>query len=188
MFLAVRGFLWDQSVAALALGPAAVMSAGYIAGTGPWRAVLMPLFAPAAAGLVALGLCGSGPRQAVPLDDGERNVQWAQKIERHVLLQSPHAKVFVCGYAGFEMVAMTESRVFVPCLDFNLGTVRRDYHGHKLYLLIHEPKGRGEMDSIHWKYEKAYYLGVGETLYDSDWGHWRLFEIVEAPVREAASE
>jgi hypothetical protein len=39
------------------------------------------------------------------------------------------------------------------------------------------------MDSIHWRFEDVYRLGIGGTLYDSDWGPWRLFEIVEAPTR-----
>jgi hypothetical protein len=184
MFLAVRGLLWDPSLAALALVPAAVMSAGYLVGTGTARSALAPLFVLAVAGMVALGWGGSATSSGFLAGRDERNMQWAQKLERHVLTQSRHAKVFVCGYDAFELAATAENRVFVPCLDFSLGAVRHDYHGHKLYLLIHRPKGRSEMDSIHWKYDKAYYVGIGETLYDSDWGHWRLFEIIEAPVRE----
>ena len=119
-------------------------------------------------------------------DGEERTMQLARKIERHVLTQSRYAKVFVCGYDSFELAGVGESPVFVPCLDFNMGAARRDYHGHKLYILVHEPSGKSEMDSIHWKYEKVYYLGMGGTLHDSDWGPWRLFEIVEAPTRKPA--
>jgi hypothetical protein len=186
MFLAVRGFLWSPSLAALALAPAAVMGAGYLAGAGTVRIVGGPLLALAAAGLVALGWGGAPVSSGAWSDREERNIQLAQKLERYVLTQSRHAKIFVCGYDAFELAGMGESRVFVPCLDFNLGVVRHDYHGHRLYLLVHQPRGRSEMDSIHWKYEKVYYLGIGETLYDSDWGRWRLFEVVEAPARTGA--
>jgi hypothetical protein len=130
-----------------------------------------------------MGWRGGTALPGVRGDGDERAIQLAHRIERYVLTQSRYAKVFVCGYDAFELAGAGESTVFVPCLDFNLSAGRRDYHGHKLYLLVHEPKGRSAMDSIHWRFEDVYRLGIGGTLYDSDWGPWRLFEIVEAPTR-----
>ena len=47
--------------------------------------------------------------------------------------------------------------------------------------MIKQPAGRGTGDSIHWKYDDVYSLGSEETLYDTDWGDWRMFEIIQAP-------
>jgi hypothetical protein len=182
-FLAVRGFLWEPSVAVLAMGPVAAMAGGYLVGTRRAGWVAAPVLAVAVALVAAMGWRGGTALPGVRGDGDERAIQLAHRIERYVLTQSRYAKVFVCGYDAFELAGAGESTVFVPCLDFNLSAGRRDYHGHKLYLLVHEPKGRSAMDSIHWRFEDVYRLGIGGTLYDSDWGPWRLFEIVEAPTR-----
>lgn len=183
MFLAVRGFLWDPVLAALALGPAAALGAGYLGATGRARWILSPLLAILVAGMVLMGWFDASGARRVGADSEEQTLQLVRRMEMYLLGQSRYPKVFVCGYDAFELAGAGESRMFVPCLDFDMSAARRDYHGHKLYLLVHRPEGMSKMDSIHWKYEDVYALGIRETLYDSDWGHWRLFEIVEAPIR-----
>ena len=76
---------------------------------------------------------------------------------------------------------VTGSLFFVPSLDLNFNKAREDYYGHRLFVLVHRPEGRSAMDSVHWKFYRIYIQGSRTTLYDSDWGPWRLFEIVQAP-------
>jgi hypothetical protein len=101
-------------------------------------------------------------------------------LERHVEERTPFAKVFVCGYESFALLKGTPSRIFEHALDFNFDKAKRDYYGHVLYLLVHRPDQRHAMDSVHWKYRNIYVQGGRDTLYDSDWGDWRLFELVQA--------
>jgi hypothetical protein len=106
------------------------------------------------------------------------------RIERHVLAKSPHAKVFVCGYEGFLLLGPRPGELFLHSLDFNFHKAKDDYYGQNLYLLVHAPEGRAAMDSIHWKFERIFELGSRTTLYDGQWGQWRLFEIIQAPAAQ----
>jgi hypothetical protein len=104
------------------------------------------------------------------------------RIASHVLGRSRYAKVFVCGYDSFQLLGSRPDPVFLPVLDFNFNKVKDDYRGHVLFLLVHRPAGKGAMDSIHWKYGGIFAFGTRSTLYEGDWGDWRLFEIIE-PAR-----
>jgi hypothetical protein len=106
------------------------------------------------------------------------------RIERHVLNRSKYATVFVCGYDGFSLLGARPSPVFIRALDFNFDKAEKDYSGHDLYVLVRQPQGRSAMDSIHWKYERIFTLGSRTTLYDADFGDWRLFEIIQATREE----
>jgi len=101
-------------------------------------------------------------------------------IRAHVLHRSPYAKVFVCGYDSFRLLRAGAGPLFTHVLDFNLGQLKNDYFGHDLYVLIHRPRGRSATDSVHWKHDRIFTLGTDNTLYDRDWGDWRLFEIIQA--------
>lgn len=107
-----------------------------------------------------------------------------RQIRDYVLQRSRYAKVFVCGYESFHLLGADPGPVFAHSLDLNFNQVKNDYHGHQLYVLVHRPVGRGAMDSVHWLYEDIYTLGSRATLWDGDWGDWRLFEIIEAPRRK----
>lgn len=65
-------------------------------------------------------------------------------------------------------------------LDFNFNRAVADYRGHHLFLLVHKPEGRSAMDSVHWKFDAIYELGDRATLYEDDFGPWRLYEIIQA--------
>jgi hypothetical protein len=73
--------------------------------------------------------------------------------------------------------------VFISVLDFDLEKAKKDYRGYALYVLVRRPVGRSAEDSIHWKYDRIYDFGAQGALYDSDWGDWRLFEIIQARPR-----
>jgi hypothetical protein len=117
-----------------------------------------------------------GSAYALGIESG-RNLP---RIERHVIEKSRYVKVFVCGYEGIALLDRLQSDIFVHSLDFNFYKARNDYRGHILYLLIHAPRERSAMDSIFRKYRGIFTFGGVGTLYDNDWGDWRLFEIVQA--------
>ena len=189
------------SVAALAL----VLNAfGLLCNPAPVRLALFPLclvavacvvraLQPASRGLAGLAaavplvlvlLTAPGLQAAaVPARETARGDAdlWRSRIRTHVLGRSPYAKVFVCGYDSFRLLGPAGGGVFVHTLDFNFNKVKDDYYGHTLFVLVHRPVGRSAADSIHWQYENVYALGYRNTLYDGDWGDWRLFEIIQAP-------
>ena len=89
--------------------------------------------------------------------------------------------MFVCGYGSFLLLGQDGGDVFLHALDFNFNKAKADYPGHVLFVLIHRPEGRYAADSIHWRFRDVFALGQRGTLYDGDWGDWRLFEIIQAP-------
>ena len=89
--------------------------------------------------------------------------------------------MFVAGFEGLLLLGVKDAGVFLPSLDFDFSKAKNDYHGHRLYLMVRRPVGRSAADSIHWKYGGAYAFGGDWTLYDGDFGDWRLFEIIQAP-------
>jgi len=110
---------------------------------------------------------------------------WLPRLESHVRTITPYAKVFVAGFDAFTLLDRRVSDLFVPTLDFDFGAVERAYAGNRLYLLVRRPEGRGALDSIYWKYPRIYERGSRYTLYDSDWGDWRLFEIIQIRSEES---
>jgi hypothetical protein len=118
------------------------------------------------------------PTFAASLAERQR---WLPLIEQRVRQQTQYPKIFVCGYASFQLLGPAPDPLFVPALDFNFHEAESDYYGHQLYVLVHRPEGRSAMESITWKYDRMFSLGGKGTLYDSDWGPWRLFAIVQAP-------
>jgi hypothetical protein len=208
--LAWRDRLWETAPLLTSLLPAAALAVGYwlVGGAGPLsvcptgtgdhgdprrtttgtpdgRARPAPVVWLAAALPLALGwlpaLARPAPRAVAapaPLESS-----WLPQLEHHVLQRSKFAKVFVCGFEGFALLRDTSSTVFVRSLDFNFDKAKRDYYGQVLYLLVRRPEQRNAMDSIHWKYRHIYVQGGQETLYDSDWGDWRLFELIQVAAR-----
>jgi hypothetical protein len=111
----------------------------------------------------------------------EMRNKWLPRIEHEIKSRSKYARVFVSGYESFVLIGPSHGGIFLPVLDFNFNKAKDDYRGQDLFLLIHRPVGRDAMDSIHWKYPNLFFHGTRSTLFDSDWGGWRLFEIVQAP-------
>ena len=101
-------------------------------------------------------------------------------VERYVMGKSRYAKVFVCGYDSLLISNRDKESVFISTLDFDLEKAKKEYRGYALYVLVRRPVGRSAEDSIHWKYNGIYNFGAQGALYDSDWGDWRLFEIIQA--------
>ncbi len=179
--------LWDAAPLILALLPAAVLAVGHWLASpscrirqrvGVWCLAGLPLVL---ATLCPLAIeagrpdAQTGPQEIAP-------ISWLPNLERHIRRQTPFAKVFVCGFGSFSLLQSHASPLFEHSLDFNFDEAKQDYHGQVIYLLVHRADQRNAMDSIHWKCRNIYIQGTKETLYDSDWGDWRLFELIQATL------
>ena len=181
--LAGRGLLWTPAPLLTALPALLAFSLGRTfvdrrgAGTAGWV-----VGAAAVAACLVLAVRLPEDRQ----DAGGGSPAWEpaqglQALERHAHEQSRFAQVFVCGYDSFGLLRGSGSTAFVHAMDFNFDKAKRDYYGHALFVLVRRPEQRYAMDSIHRKYPRIFIQGGPETLYDSDWGDWRLFEMIQAP-------
>jgi len=192
--MAWRERLWDAAPLLLAFLPGAVLVLGHwlagrerareathasIPAQGGRRTVLVWLLALLPLVLidvVPLGFSGG----TASVSSVKTPISWLPDLERHIHARAPFAKVFVCGFESFALLPRNASPIFEHALDFNFEKSKHDYYGQVLYLLIHRPEQRDAMDSIHWKYRNIYVQGGEDALYDSDWGDWRLFELIQA--------
>lgn len=184
--LSARGLLWSAAPLLFIAGPLALLAAAHTAGRAARRPAAARFLAAAAAVALALGAYARWPERSPAAADrsgygaiADQRGRWLPRIEARVRARSPHSRVFVAGYDGLALLGPRPPEIFVPTLDFDFGAAERDYAGNRLYLLVRRPERRGAMDSIHWKYPRIYEWGSRYTLYDSDWGDWRLFEIVQ---------
>ncbi len=189
--MAWRERLWDGAPLLLALLPTAVLALGYgmahqervdvaNGANAPRRFSRRTVWLLALIPLVMAGLVPSGFPALRSDSPAVMRAPWLPDLELHVRRRAPYAKVFVCGYESFALLQGQTSPIFEHALDFNFDKSRRDYYGQVLYLLVHRPERRNAMDSIHWKCPNIYVQGVEDALYDSDWGEWRLFELIQA--------
>lgn len=188
VMLAPRGLAWDPDFMWLCVFVTAVLAVarGTVSAGDPQRLRLGAAAVPLLLTAIALAQGRGGGRMGPEGGDfrrltGERDREMP-RIASHVLSRSRYAKVFVCGYDSFLLLPPGGDALFLPALDFNFNKAKDDYRGHMLFLLVHRPVGRGAMDSIHWKFPGIFALGTRSTLYEGDWGEWRLFEIIE-PAR-----
>ncbi len=196
--MAWRERLWDASPLLLAFLPATVLALGHwLAGRetaavqsasedvsvrkerrvgGVWLLACLPLVL---ADLVPMTI-SEGAQKRPTVVGNIMSSPWLPELECHIRLQTPFAKVFVCGFESFALLQNQTGQMFEHALDFNLDKSKHDYFGQVLYILVHRPEQRNAMDSIHWKNRNIYIQGGKDALYDSDWGDWRLFELIQA--------
>ncbi|MCX7591638.1 MAG: hypothetical protein N2255_08430 [Kiritimatiellae bacterium] len=192
-FLLSRGLTWMipalmTSLSLLAVLTLACLSRGDGRCKHPWRttiAAVVPLILLAPGYGERLAAKGRPSGRTDFASVSAMRSELVPRLTTHVLARSPYARVFVAGYEGFALLGPEAEDLFVHSMDFNFGRARQDYHGQDLFLLVPKPRGRAATESIHWKYQDIYAFGHASTLYDSDWGEWRLFEIVQAPVYRA---
>jgi hypothetical protein len=193
--LLAKSLLWSGTTVPLCLLPLSFMAVAYAAGRsgwGDWLFKPIALLIPVALTVVCVAETGGGlPADGEAGSYGELVLERGRLlpgIERHVGDSSRPVKVFVCGYDGFGLLGAEPGEFFVHSLDFNFDKARKDWVGHDLYVLVHRPHGRSGTDSIHWKFDRIFALGRRSTLYDGDWGDWRLFEIIQAPERREGED
>ena len=150
-----------------------------------WLAVMLAL--------AALGYSVAAPRgdlngRPCYADVLRERVRRTVRIARHVRGLKPYPRVFVCGYDAFRLLGGNPGEGFEYGLDFHFEQARRDYYGQDLYVLVHAPHDRSAMDSVHLRFPRIYALGHRATLYEGEYGPWRLYEIVQAPQRGGWSQ
>lgn len=183
--MAAVNCLWDTTSILVALVPLGTLGAGWLVRewSTRWRAAamlaaLLPL-APAA-WVWAHASAGAPVAAYGPVRDPSiGSTPPLAQIARRVLSETRYPRVFVCGYGSFSALGESDGPVFVHALDFDFVQARRDYYGHRLYLLVQRPAGRVGRESVYWKYPRLFAEGAASTLHHSDWGEWRLFEIIE---------
>jgi hypothetical protein len=186
LLLLARGYLWQPEPVLFSLLPLACLAAGRLAAGEPRlrsRALIlaMPLIVTVTAVLETAFHPEMPAEPAAAARSTAETEEWLPPIEQHVRRQSRYPTVFVCGYDAFVLLGPRYDRdLFVPALDFNFHEARQAYRGRTLYILVHRPRGRSGMDSIHWQHEGIFALGSRGTLYDGTWGDWHLFEIIQA--------
>jgi hypothetical protein len=196
LFLASRGVLRPSSPILYCLYPLTILAVVYSAEKqGPDLHLpetgLAPLIWPYLLSLVPIVLTAimilmPNPWGAVSKESeeevanvSENHSELLAAVGRDVRMRSPHSKIYICGYDSLIMVGPDTNSLFLRSLDLNFNKAKSDYPGYALYVLIHRPEGRSAMESIHWKYDGIYDLGAPGILYDSDYGDWRLFEIIQ---------
>ena len=182
------GLAWITGLLSAATLPVALVTFGYLSGRTElahprlrrWL-LAAPALAVAVSWLSAFATHAPPDRRPAFAANLAERQRWLPLIEQRVRHQTDYPKIFVCGFDSFLLLGPKPDPIFVPALDFNFHEAESDYYGHQLYVLVHRPDGRSAMDSITWKYDRMFSLGGEGTLYDSDWGPWRLFAIVQAP-------
>ncbi len=186
------GVLWDAAPVLLSLFPLSIMAvfaAGAVPSATPprlrWCAWIAPVIVSVASivwldGTVLLPARKPSYASALAIRESVPH-----KVRQYVLGRSPFARVFVGGYDSFAFIEGDDpGDVFVHALDFDFTSAKNAYPGQILFLLVRRPSDRDVTDSIHWKHDGLFRLGSQTALYDSEWGDWRLFEIIQAPAQE----
>lgn len=122
------------------------------------------------------------PAPTAPLREEQRAIR--TQVRERIADRLPFAKVYVCGFDAFPMLADADDPLFLHELDFDFTRARQDYRGHALFLLVPRPEGREATASLHRKFPGIYAAGYANTLHTGDWGRWRLYELVEQPREE----
>lgn len=181
------GILWSREPVLFVLFPLVCLSLGYAGArsggfVGKMRGLLTLL--PLAGGLWFWVQEGGVVSPVVARADvvSEHWEEVPARVARHVLSKGRYPRVFVCGYEGFVLMrGYNDSGLFIHALDFDFDRAETVYPRQQLYVLVRRPTGCGAMESVHWKYDELFHLGDRNALIDSDWGDWRLFEIIQAP-------
>ena len=111
-----------------------------------------------------------------------------QQVEATALARSPHARVFVCGYSGLNLIPAATRQRLEPNLDLHVSALRDAWYGQNLFLLVPAPVGAAATENVHTRLPRLYDSGGGRLLFSQDYGPWRLFEIVGAPTARQLEE
>ena len=107
-------------------------------------------------------------------------------VERDIAAMTPYGRVFVCGYEGLPLLhGSPRSKAegmpaFTPCLDLHLPMLRRAYARQRLFLLVPRPDREVALEG----FGDLYANGAHGLLFADDYGAWRLYELISAPLAE----
>ena len=110
------------------------------------------------------------------------------EIRADVAERTPYGRVFVCGYSGQELLRGARPEPFTPCLDPYIDALRKDYERQQIFLLMPRPDGADKWESLYWRYPGIFRHGAQGLLFARDFGTWRLYELVSAPMEEQLEE
>ncbi len=184
--LAAMGLDWSGDSARLLLPAAALLLLTRITLSAGGRSPARALALQAVVALAVLAPLSTGlaqrlqPTRPAPWDQGDRI---ARRVEAFVRERGPHVRVFVCGYEGLGLLrGDRRDDLFVPVLDLHIETLRREYWGQSLFILVRAPTGAARLESIVWRDPALHWLGSTRTLLAADFDDWRLFEVISAPA------
>jgi hypothetical protein len=104
------------------------------------------------------------------------------EVEEFVVDKTAYGRVFVPGYTGLTLLQDYDSEILVPNLHFHVNTLRRDYFGQDLYVLVPKPEGFTAMEYIFAAYPGIYQYGCERLLFARKFNDWVLFQVVSAPL------
>jgi len=104
------------------------------------------------------------------------------EVESYVTAQTKYGRVFIPGYTGLALLQDYQGGLLVPNLHFHVNTLRRDYFGQDLYVLVAKPEGVTAMEYVFAAYPGIYLFGCERLLYAASFGEWHLFQVVSAPT------
>ena len=103
-------------------------------------------------------------------------------VEKFVTDKTRYGRVFIPGYTGLTLLQDYEGECLTPNLHFHVNTLRKDYFGQDLYVLVPKPEGFTAMEYIFAAYPGIYRYGCERLLFARSFGDWHLFQVVSAPT------
>lgn len=141
-------------------------------------------------------LSGAGLKWATPVgcssdtpqDGRPATADLFRTIGEDVRKVTTYGHVFVCSHAGLGRQDEIGGTAFTPCLDLYVDDLRASYPGQQLFLLVPRPVGAEATHSAAWRYDRLYENGAEHLLFFDDYGPWRLFQVVSAPLPSELEE
>ena len=118
----------------------------------------------------------------------ENRAEICRSVEDYVNARTPYGRVFALGYAGMDLLRGYRGDRLLPNLDLQLTTLRRNYKGQNLYVLVPKPDGVNRAESVFWRYPDIYITGTDRLHSRGAFGTWHLFELIAAPTQEQLDE
>ena len=104
------------------------------------------------------------------------------EVATYVSAKTKYGRVFIPGYTGLSLLQDYDGTLLVPNLHFHVNTLRRDYFGQDLYVLVPKPEGFTAMEYIFAAYPDIHKYGCERLLFARKFGDWVLFQVVSAPT------
>ncbi|MDA3927167.1 MAG: hypothetical protein PF904_21040 [Kiritimatiellae bacterium] len=103
-------------------------------------------------------------------------------VEDYVKEHTEYGRIFVPGYIGLSLLQDYTGDMMAPNLHFHVNTLRQDYFGQDLYVLVAKPEGVTAMEYVFAAYPGIYKYGCERLLFAKSFGDWHLFQVVSAPT------
>jgi hypothetical protein len=177
------GLGWASTATRLLLHTCALLSVTQLTVVAGRRSLRRTLVLQTATLALLVAFGGLRSRVAPGTDPRAADDETVAAVSEHVAARSPYAKVFVCGYEGLGLLrGNRHGDLFAPAMDLHLASLRNDYWGQTLFVLVRKPLRAAKLESIVWRSPDFHLLGSSRTLLSADFDDWRLYEVVTAPT------